>query len=129
MKQSSFNFINPNITKVQFEKNNKFNFSKDLGNIEMQNELNVSILSQNDNNAVVQLIVSINKNNFETSPFKLEVAIQSKFTWTTTEYDVDTLLKQNAPALLLSYVRPIISVLTSSASLPNYYLPFVDFTK
>ena len=42
-------------------------------------------------------------------------------------YDFDKLSKVNAPALLLSYARPIISSVTNQAGMKPLNLPFVNF--
>ena len=42
---------------------------------------------------------------------------------------IDLLVSQNAPALLLSYARPIISMTTNASHYPAYNIPFINFTK
>ncbi len=37
-------------------------------------------------------------------------------------------LSVNAPAVLYSYIRPVIASLTSQSAYPQYNLPFMDFT-
>ncbi len=41
---------------------------------------------------------------------------------------VDKLLNQNAPSLLLSYVRPVISQLTGASPFEAFNIPFMNFT-
>ena len=42
---------------------------------------------------------------------------------------IDRLLNQNAPSLLLSYLRPIVAQVTSASKNGTYKIPFVNFTK
>lgn len=42
---------------------------------------------------------------------------------------IDRLLNQNAPSLLLSYLRPIVAQVTSASKYGTYNIPFVNFTK
>lgn len=39
----------------------------------------------------------------------------------------EAMLKCNAPALLLSYMRPIVANITNVSKFPVYNLPFVNF--
>ena len=41
---------------------------------------------------------------------------------------VDQLLRQNAPALLLSYLRPTVAQITSSSEFETFDIPFVNFS-
>ena len=43
------------------------------------------------------------------------------------EKTVDSMLNLNAPALLLSYMRPIVANITNSSKFPTYNLPFINF--
>ena len=64
------------------------------------------------------------------SPFELNITIQGKFSWDD-EFDdktVEELLNVNAPALLLSYLRPIVSNITLNGMGNSYDIPFIDFT-
>lgn len=54
---------------------------------------------------------------------------RSAFRWDNEVENEDLLLKQNAPALLFSYIRPIIATITASSKYPAYDLPFVNFTE
>ena len=66
------------------------------------------------------------------SPFYIlaeEVAI---FNWDADAIDEsqrDKLLKQNAPALLLSYLRPTIAMITSASPYASYNVPFMNFSE
>lgn len=53
--------------------------------------------------------------------FKLEKEIEAT--------DFDNLLQINAPAMLLSYARPIVSLITVQAGMKPLNFPFLNFTK
>ena len=55
----------------------------------------------------------------------------SEFSWEDEKEDdlISELLNINAPALLTGYMRPIISLITSSSRFPTFNLPFLDFTQ
>ncbi len=70
-------------------------------------------------------------------PFMITIAEQARFMWESNdefideneEECIDRLLRQNAPALLIGYIRPIIASITSSSPFPTYNLPFIDLTE
>ena len=53
----------------------------------------------------------------------------AKFKWDSNlqEKNVEIFLNQNAPALLLSYARPIVSMVTNASHYPAYNIPFINF--
>ena len=57
--------------------------------------------------------------------------MSGEFKWSENvdEKTLDILLNSNAPAILLSYIRPYISTITSGAGYPALILPLIDFTK
>lgn len=65
------------------------------------------------------------------TPFFLETKFVANFRWNEQLLGdrVDAFLNQNAPALLLSYVRPIISMVTNVSHYPPYNLPFINFSE
>lgn len=80
--------------------------------------------------AFVQLEHNVNDDN-ENSPFQIKAVMRSEFIWEANygEDEIQALLNQNAPALLFSYLRPIIAGITNSAGLPPLNLPFMNFKK
>lgn len=65
----------------------------------------------------------------EDTAFALEIEMQSKFKWNKSfnANQIDNLLNQNAPALLLSYMRPLVSE-TTGYGFNSVMLPFIDFS-
>ena len=68
----------------------------------------------------------------DSSPFFIEAEEAALFRWNPEKVDAEhseKLLKQNAPALLLSYLRPTISLITSASPYAAYDIPFMNFTE
>ncbi len=126
MKSSKFQFINPYLKEIYFVVNPDFN--PDDKDLEMKNSFNVQIKrSENDNRANVELELKTNIDN-EEAPFKLKIKMASDFKWSDLDDEtVDAMLKFNAPALLLGYMRPIVANITNSSNFPAYNLPFINF--
>ncbi len=129
MKISKFQFLNPQITKIEYKVND--NFAPDTKDIEITNKFNVLInRDEKENVATVVLEVTLGDNS-DKSPFLISLSIVSEFKWDNV-YDegvVTELLSKNAPALLLSYARPMISMLTNASGLPTYNIPFYNFNE
>lgn len=126
MKQSIFRFSNPTLLDVRFEKNRQFKLgSKAKINLDFQTRINKK---GDEHEAVVELTVKIGETS-EGCPFVISITEGARFLWGDISDDVaDSLLAQNAPALLLGYIRPVVASLTASSSLPAYNIPFIDFT-
>ena len=128
MKLSNFQFTNPVLTETRFVVNNMFR----------KEEIKIPIQINAANNwdkkscrAAAQLVVSIGQET-EDFPYFLQVVINADFKWEENAYeekDITNLLSQNAPALLLSYARPIIACITNASPFPVQTLPYFDFTK
>ena len=115
-------------SKFQFVDNPVFVSEADDGEIEMQNSFNIQVKrSKDENRANVELTLETNTEN-ERAPFKLQIKVASDFKWEDLdEKTVDSMLNLNAPALLLSYMRPIVANITNSSKFPTYNLPFINF--
>lgn len=86
--------------------------------------MSTAIIKENKE-AVVNLKLKIGENN-EKYPFHIELEIYATFKCED-EGLFDKLVKNNAPALLLSYARPIISLVTAQSGYPAFNLPFMSF--
>lgn len=128
MKSSKFQFVDPHLEEVNFIANPVFVSEADEGEIEMQNSFNIQVKrSKDENRANVELTLETNTEN-ERAPFKLQIKVASDFKWEDLdEKTVDSMLNLNAPALLLSYMRPIVANITNSSKFPTYNLPFINF--
>lgn len=126
--ESSFQFSNPVLTNLNFKVND--NFIK-LDNKEITLNINMSVSierSPDNNNARVSLRVDIGDQEGET-PFYLQATESALFKWdeNVEKGNIDILLNQNAPALLLSYLRPIVTQITAASPFIAYNIPFMNF--
>lgn len=85
--------------------------------------------SKIDNSAKVSLTLEIGKKD-ASDPFYVCATEMAEFRWTDSlnAEMVEKLLNQNAPSLLLGYLRPIISQITAASPYNAYNLPFIDFS-
>ncbi len=128
MKDSFFQFTDPRMTVLIFHVNQEFNVEDDT-EIKIPTNMTTNISKVADDNfAIVELSIEIGEESSR-SPFFCAVKMSANFKWENTDRDINALLSQNAPALLLSYARPIISNVTSSSPFPTFNLPFMDFTE
>lgn len=127
MNPSKFQFSNPKLEEVNFIVNKSFDDKKCDG-ISMQSEKEIQLL--NENEAYVALNVHIGEES-DTQPFCIMIKMSAEFCWeeSLTKEKVEKLLNYNAPAALLSYIRPLIATLTNSSGYPVLNIPFIDFTQ
>lgn len=124
---SKFKFSNPVLIKLNFQINNDYAESS-----EFEPEIEISIAhgidKVSENEAFVELDIEIGELSNQV-PFYVSLSIGAKFKLDADieGTDFDKLLKVNAPALLLSYARPIISSVTNQAGMKPLNLPFVNF--
>lgn len=126
MRPSNFQFLNPYLRELYFDSNP--DFDEENSEVEIQNSFNIQIKrSESENRANVELKLETNLEK-ENTPFKLRIRVASDFRWEDLEEEtVKSMLEQNAPALLLSYMRPIVASVTNSSVFPAYHLPFINF--
>ena len=129
MQSSSFQFTNPFLAHFEFEINTKYLHNDDIP-INIPITFNVHIDKKpSEFSAIVELTVELGERD-ESSPFFIKAVEAAKFEWQKSEItNPDNFLEVNAPALLLSYLRPVISTITAASPFNAYNIPFIDFTK
>lgn len=130
MKKSDFQFVRPILKKLIFTENEQFEVDHEKGeSVEMENTFSVQVDKDFEKSfAVVTLNLHINRGGANV-PFRIEASISSAFRWQNiSEEQAERMLHVNAPAVLLSYLRPIVSQITNSSRFPVYDIPFLDFT-
>ncbi len=103
-----------------------------IKNIDLKLSGNTEIHKFEENKAKVIFSFSVfKKEPIESVPFKIEIIIEGIFTWNEEiSLDmVDQLLNTNAPAILISYIRSIVTQLTVLSGFPALVLPLLNFTK
>lgn len=130
MKPSNFQFTNPYLKEISFTINSDFDVNIVKTDIEIENAFNVNIeREENSNEANVELELQVNNEN-ENVPFKLQIKVASHFKWKNLDEEtIVSMLKVNAPALLLGYMRPIVANITNASIFPAYNLPFMNFNE
>lgn len=125
---SEFQFKNPVLTDLVFEINNDFD-NHDKTQVQIGLGIGVNIEKKGNNEATVKLSVEIGERSSKT-PYFIRAVEKSDFRWRNeAENMVDILLSQNAPSLLLSYLRPIIHQITAASPYGIYDIPFINFAK
>ena len=95
-------------------------------------ESHTQVKRNDSNEAYVALTLRLGGGgNKENQPFSILVKMSANFSWgeNLEEKLVKSLLKSNAPAALLSYIRPIVSMMTMSSKYSALNIPFIDFTQ
>lgn len=128
--KSSFQFSNPVLTDFVLCLNEGFD---NQGNKEVQIKMSMSVdVSKHETakEALVGLTFEIGEKN-DNTPFYIKATEKANFRWDEEidEKMVDILLNQNAPSLLLSYLRPIVAQITAASPYEAYDIPFINFTK
>lgn len=125
MKKSKFQFNNPNLTYLTFELNDDFK-EELFESIKLAAQTKVMKFKE-QNKANVELSLNIGGTEAE-FPFELKIAMMFEFVWEDglDETLVDTLLKVNAPSLILSYLRPIVATITNNSKYAVLNLPYLD---
>ncbi len=126
--ESKFRIIMPKLKKLEYEFNNEYE-KKDSIKFKIQTE--TKILKKADN-AIVSLKLQVfDKNIYELNevPFYICIVMFSEFEWddNVDEKIIPTLLESNAPAVILSYIRPFISNLTTGSGYPPLIIPLLNF--
>lgn len=132
LKPSNFQLLGkPTVTKNIFMLNKKFDFQGEVSleidnNIKMQDSTDINMAS------IVTLNLKLFKDSdFENVPFSLELEIEGTFGWDEELEELpnqlDMLLKENSPAILYSYLRPIITNISIEANLPPLVIPLMNF--
>lgn len=127
MKESFFQFSDPELVNIKFETNEFFNEELFNG---FSIDKNVSIIildKEKQNRAKVSLTINIGDDN-EKYPFYIKLTMAANFVCDMSRVNnFKELLELNAPAMLLSYARPIVSMITAQSAFPTLNLPFMNF--
>lgn len=129
MQSSDFQFKNPRLINLEFEVKKDFVATSDEP-IDIRLSFNVDINKSSEKpEAIVELTVIAGTED-NSNPFYIKATEGAKFKWNEkVDNHVDKLLEQNAPAVLLGYLRPIISMITGVSPFSAYNIPLIDFTQ
>lgn len=127
--KSEFQFSNPSLLKLSFGLNEGFGDNEKV-KIAVKPEVEIGSGPEKDSSVVILKLAIGNED--ASAPFYIYAEEGAVFKWNAEKIDEqhkEKLLKQNAPALLLSYLRPTISVITAASPFNAYDIPFMNFTK
>lgn len=130
MEKSAFQFTNPALVRLDFGINEEFlDKCKEQGETEVRLEFSVTTKKKGQNEAEVSLTIKVGEKGAEV-PYYIILVEKADFRWRGQQEDewVTKLLSQNAPSLLLSYARPIISQITDVSPFNTFHIPFMNFT-
>lgn len=127
MKESDIKYTSPCIVEFEFRENARFSLDND-SELKLDTAIGTNCFRNADDEAAVELRieVGVKENN---APFTLRATFVANFKWPEemSAEMVDAFLSQNAPALLLSYARPYIAMITNASRFPAYNIPFINF--
>jgi preprotein translocase subunit SecB len=87
-------------------------------------------INRSNDEATVFLELSIYEEDNKEYPFFLSIAMEGKFSWEDDigEDMINLLLNENAPSVLVSFMRSHVVSLTTGAGYDSFVLPLLDFT-
>ncbi len=129
MKISEFKIENQRITNVIFKINE--NGYKDKVDYQFHTQVTIGKSEKISNKAKVTLQFEVFKEEeLETRPYYLQCTIEGIFSWeegVLNDDIIEDLLRINAPAVLLSYIRSTTSLITLSAGFVPLVIPLINF--
>ena len=125
LKESKFKFEKPILKRFSFNENEAFEKKEEL---KIEIELEKEIERKEKTGGVSFILKTVNSNEI---PFFIEIEMYSKFIWEEelTEEEIINALEINAPSLLISYIRPLVALVTGSSKYPAWNIPFLDMRK
>ena len=128
--ESKFQFTNPALISMNYIVNSDFSI-KNHSQINIKQKISVDVESYDGRNETsVALQFELGEKDSIECPFYLVAKEKASFRWDDelSSEQVRRLLNQNAPSLLLSYLRPIISQVTAMSPSGAFNIPFINFT-
>ena len=116
LKESKFKFERPILKRFSFNENEAFEKKEEL---KIEIELEKEIERNEKTGGVSVILKTVNSNEI---PFFIEIEMYSKFIWEEelTEEEIINALEINAPSLLISYIRPLVALVTGSSKYPAW---------
>lgn len=129
MEKSGLQCKNPRLVDVEFKINRDFD-NQDDESINIKTEFHVNIDKiEEKSEAIVELTVIIGSKD-HSQPFYISATEGALFRWSEDLNERESiLLEQNAPAILLGYIRSIVSMLTAVSPFEAYDIPLINFKK
>ena len=128
MKESFFKLRSQFTEEIIFKKNSDFKDRK----IKLKFSHRLEIKNIDEGSSNVKLIFNIfTEEELAESPFFISITQSGKFEYPSNldKNNLENLLNINAPAVLLSYIRGIISQITAFSGYPALIVPLMNFAK
>ena len=128
MKESFFKLRSQFTEEIIFKKNSDFKDRK----IKLKFSHRLEIKNIDEGSSNVKLIFNIfTEEELAESPFFISITQSGKFEYPSNldKNNLENLLNINAPAVLLSYIRGLISQITAFSGYPALIIPLMNFTK
>lgn len=124
-------FEDPTILKFEFNVNEDFDFENNADDTDISTLVEMPSQDEIDfsDEIPVYLSVFVNDDN-DNAPYTINMQILSLFKVSEEipEDDVLNLLQTDGASILLSYLRPMVSMMTSASGFPAMNLPTLDFS-
>lgn len=132
MKISKFQFRNPVLLDLQFSVNEGYELDENQ-KFHIRTDVEAQRIQEGQSSAFVIVTLTVGEKD-KSTPFFVSVREQAEFFWNPDDMqdsgvEIERLLNQNAPALLVSYIRPILAFVTNSSPYPVLNLPYLDMRK
>lgn len=132
MELSNFELLDHRLISINFKANPDFSQAEDgMIQLSVQGESKVA-REQDKNSAQVYLTLSFyNDGRVENPPFMCTIEYAGTFAWKETidEGTLSQLFEVNCPAILTSFIRPLLFQITAMSGIPPISLPLLDFRK
>lgn len=131
MTSKYLQFENPTVLKFDFQVNDDFDFENDFDSADIGTLVEMPSEEEIDWNDDIPLYLTIfvNQEN-DNVPYTITARIMTLFQVSEllTHSDALQLLQTEGASLLLSYLRPMVSMMTSASGFPAMTLPVLDFS-
>jgi preprotein translocase subunit secB len=128
VKESFFRLRSQFTEEIIFKKNSDFKDRK----IKLKVSHKLEINNIDETSSSVRLIFNIfTEEELAVSPFFISITQLGEFEYPSDldRTDLENLLNINAPAVLLSYIRGLISQITAFSGYPALIIPLINFAK
>lgn len=124
-------FEDPTVLKFDFQVNDDYNFENSTDNsdintvVEMPGENEIDF----DDDIPVYLTIFLNSED-DNAPYQITARIMTLFQVSDLISDDDALqlLQNEGASILLSYLRPMVAMMTAASGFPAMTLPMLDFS-
>ncbi|MDN2452978.1 protein-export chaperone SecB [Lactobacillus sp. UCMA15818] len=128
---SALQFLGYKVMQMKYERNTGFESVKEPISLEPKMTTKINL---EDNNINITLSVVVGSLEHKNIPFQVSCSIIGTFVYKTdedtTKIGLDTLIRNNAVAILYPYVRAIIATLTTTSNeFPGYNMPTINVSK